>query len=64
MIVISDNTATNLVLDRLTTDAVNDRLDALGLPKTRLRYVPDNPGLLLISKLSLLLTHGLGTSLP
>jgi len=36
MIVISDNTATNLVIDHLTADAVNARLDALGFPKTRL----------------------------
>jgi N-acetylated-alpha-linked acidic dipeptidase len=35
MIVISDNTATNLVLDRVTTDAVNARMDALGLASTR-----------------------------
>jgi beta-lactamase class A len=35
MIVISDNTATNLVLDHLTTDAVNARMDALGLKLTR-----------------------------
>jgi beta-lactamase class A len=36
MIVISDNTATNLVIDHLTADAVNARMDALGFPKTRL----------------------------
>ncbi len=35
MIVISDNTATNLVLDRVTTDAVNARLGALGFSATR-----------------------------
>jgi beta-lactamase class A len=35
MIVISDNTATNMVLDRVTTDAVNARLAALGLSSTR-----------------------------
>ncbi len=35
MIVLSDNTAANLVLDRLTTDAVNARMDALGLPAIR-----------------------------
>ena len=27
MIIVSDNTATNLVLDRITADAVNDYLD-------------------------------------
>lgn len=35
MIVVSDNTATNLVLDRITADAVNDFLDTLGLKETR-----------------------------
>ncbi len=35
MIVVSDNTATNLVLDRFTADAVNDYLDGLGLKETR-----------------------------
>src|SRR5262249_37029580 len=31
MIVVSDNTATNLLLDRFTADAVNAEMDALGL---------------------------------
>jgi beta-lactamase class A len=35
MIVLSDNTATNLVLDRITADYVNDYLDKLGLTRTR-----------------------------
>jgi beta-lactamase class A len=35
MIVLSDNTATNLLLDRFTADAVNAEMDSLGLPKTR-----------------------------
>lgn len=35
MIVVSDNTATNLILDRITADAVNAYLDTLGLLKTR-----------------------------
>jgi N-acetylated-alpha-linked acidic dipeptidase len=35
MILISDNTATNLVLDRVTTDAVNARMEALGFSRTR-----------------------------
>lgn len=35
MMTVSDNTATNLVLDVLTTDAVNARMDALGLRQTR-----------------------------
>ena len=35
MIVVSDNTATNLVLDKVTADSVNDFLDTLGLKQTR-----------------------------
>jgi beta-lactamase class A len=35
MIVVSDNTATNLVLDRISADAVNAFLDTLGLKQTR-----------------------------
>lgn len=35
MIVVSDNTATNLVLDRLTADFVNAEMDKLGLTQTR-----------------------------
>src|SRR5262252_7116111 len=36
MMTLSDNTATNMVLDYLTTDAVNDRMDALGFKRTRI----------------------------
>lgn len=36
MIVISDNTATNMLIERLGTSAVNARLDALGCHGTRL----------------------------
>jgi len=35
MIVLSDNTATNLVLDRITADYVNQQMDKLGLKLTR-----------------------------
>jgi len=35
MIVVSDNTATNLVLDKVTADSVNDYMDKLGFPSTR-----------------------------
>jgi beta-lactamase class A len=35
MIVVSDNTATNLILDRITADYVNGCLDTWGLPRTR-----------------------------
>jgi len=36
MMLVSDNTATNMVLDHLTTDAVNSRMDALGFKETRI----------------------------
>jgi len=35
MIVVSDNMATNLLLDRFTADAVNAEMDSLGLKQTR-----------------------------
>jgi beta-lactamase class A len=35
MIVLSDNTATNLLLDRFTADRVNAEMDKLGLKQTR-----------------------------
>lgn len=35
MIVVSDNTATNLLLDRFTANAVNAEMDKLGLKQTR-----------------------------
>lgn len=37
MIVLSDNTATNLLIDRLGMDAVNGLLDRLGASRTRLQ---------------------------
>jgi beta-lactamase class A len=36
MMVVSDNTATNLVLDYLTTDAVNARMSSLGFKQIRI----------------------------
>lgn len=36
MMILSDNTATNLVIDVLTADAINARMDSLGLKETRL----------------------------
>jgi beta-lactamase class A len=37
MMALSDNAAANLLIDRVGLDAVNRRLDTLGLPRTRLR---------------------------
>jgi beta-lactamase class A len=36
MMVVSDNTATNMTLDYLTTDAVNSRMNSLGFKNTRI----------------------------
>jgi beta-lactamase class A len=36
MMLVSDNTATNMVLDYLTTDAVNERMNALGFKQIRI----------------------------
>jgi beta-lactamase class A len=36
MMLVSDNTATNMVLDYLTTDAVNARMESLGLRQIRI----------------------------
>jgi beta-lactamase class A len=36
MMTVSDNTATNMVLDYLSTDAVNERMNALGFKQTRI----------------------------
>ena len=36
MIIVSDNTATNMVIDLLGLDAVNERCDTLSLSRTRL----------------------------
>src|SRR6266516_575527 len=36
MMLVSDNTATNLVLDGLTTDAVNARMESLGIKQIRI----------------------------
>lgn len=37
MMSLSDNAATNILIDEVTMAAVNARMDVLGLPKTRLR---------------------------
>jgi beta-lactamase class A len=36
MMLLSDNTATNLILDQLTTDAVNSRMEALGFKQIKI----------------------------
>jgi beta-lactamase class A len=47
MIVVSDNTATNLLIDRFSADAVNKRMEALGFKQTRLMRKVRGDGTLL-----------------
>ncbi len=71
MIVVSDNTATNLVLDRVPPDTVNAEMDRLGLPQTRcLRKIAGeqrDPAAFGASKAALLPENagfGIGVSTP
>ena len=69
MIVVSDNTATNLLLDRFTADAVNAEMDSLGLKQTRsMRKVlisgKDGGGFSQAGRLEENKRFGLGSSTP
>ncbi len=67
MIVLSDNTATNLILDRINTDAVNVYLDAIGMKTTRsLRKIAggENAGYSAAGKLPENRKYGIGVSTP
>ena len=64
MIVISDNTATNLVIDHLTADAVNARMDAIGFPRTRLMRKVMGGGDSQAGADPALKRYGLGVSTP
>jgi beta-lactamase class A len=71
MIVLSDNTATNMILERFTTDAVNAYLDKIGIRTTRaLRKIrgdgpPKAPkGWSAAGKLPENQKYGLGVSTP
>lgn len=68
MIVLSDNTATNLILDRFTTDAVNAYLDKIGIHTTRsLRKILGDgaaSGLSAAGKLPENRKYGIGVSTP
>ena len=68
MIVVSDNTATNLLLDRFTADAVNAEMDSLGLKQTRsMRKVligKDGSGFSQAGRLEENKRFGLGSSTP
>ncbi len=64
MIVLSDNSTTNLVLDVLTTDAVNARMDTLGLKKTRVLRKVFGGGVSRAGDDPALKPYGLGVSTP
>jgi beta-lactamase class A len=64
MMLLSDNTATNLVLDRLTTDAVNDRMEALGFKQTRIMRKIGSGGESREGKLEANKRFGLGATSP
>ena len=64
MIVVSDNTATNLVLDKITADSVNDFMDALGLKQTRSMRKIGGGGDSKASADNRLKLFGLGSSSP
>ncbi len=72
MMVLSDNTATNLVLERFTADAVNAYLDSIGIKATRsMRKVRGDgnqlktpSGVSAAGKLSENQKYGLGVSTP
>src|SRR5436853_3529375 len=64
MMLISDNTATNMVLDYLTTDAVNARMDSLGIKQTRIMRRVGSGGESQAGKLEENKRFGLGATTP
>ncbi|MDQ6787224.1 MAG: class A beta-lactamase-related serine hydrolase [Acidobacteriota bacterium] len=65
MIVVSDNTATNLVLDKVGTDNVNAFAESLGLHQTRsLRKIGGGGEAKVLDEQPLYKTFGLGVSSP
>jgi beta-lactamase class A len=64
MMTVSDNTATNLVLDVLTTDAVNARMDTLGLKQTRVLRKIGSGGTSKAGEDAMLKPFGTGVTTP
>ena len=64
MMLISDNTATNMVLDYLTTDAVNARMDSIGIKQTRIMRRVGSGGDSKEGKLEENKRFGLGATTP
>jgi beta-lactamase class A len=64
MMTMSDNTATNLALDVLTTDAVNARMESLGLHQTRVLRKVFGGGTSRAGEDPALKPYGLGVTTP
>jgi len=64
MMLLSDNTATNMVLDYLGTDSVNERMNALGFKSTRLMRRVGGGGDTKEGKLPENKVFGLGATTP
>jgi beta-lactamase class A len=64
MIVLSDNTATNMILDRFSADAVNAYLDKIGIRTTRSMRKIGGGGVSAAGKLPENEKYGLGVSTP
>ena len=64
MMTLSDNTATNMVLDYLTTDAVNARMSAIGFKSTRIMRRVGGGGESADGKLADNKRFGLGATTP
>jgi beta-lactamase class A len=64
MMILSDNTATNLVLDVLTTDAVNARMESLGFKQIRINRKVGSGGESLAGKDPENKKFGLGVATP
>ena len=64
MMLLSDNTATNMVLDYLGTDSVNERMNSLGFKSTRLMRRVGGGGETREGKLAESKPFGLGATTP
>jgi beta-lactamase class A len=64
MMILSDNTATNLVLDVLTTDAVNARMESLGFKNIKIMRKVGSGGESTAGKDPELKKFGLGVATP
>jgi beta-lactamase class A len=64
MIIVSDNTATNLALDYLSADSVNRRMDSLGLRETRSMRKVNGGGESAEGKIEANKRFGLGRTTP